>query len=140
MSTEHPDRHEHLDRLRGKGDGFRTPEPAYFEQLARRAVEAAEITPSRKPAVVRSLWQRPRRLALAAAAAVALLLCVWQFALAPATAPPGDLVAVTPEQAIAPAPSSDELLAELDPAEVDAYIDRYFFEFEELVEYNYLND
>ena len=148
MSTEHHNSSEHLDRLRGAGDGFTSPGAAYFERLTRRAIESEQNAAGcqssgrrRRPAVVvRTLGRRSWKAGLAIAAAVLLLLSLWQFALTPASAPATNVPLADNEFPIASEPTSAQLLADLDPVEVDAYIDRYFFEFEELVEINYLND
>jgi hypothetical protein len=104
-----------LADLRNTGDGFRTPPPAYFDDLAERVLHDA----AQRPAVIRRLYQP-----WMAIAAALLLLLVAGFLLWPvATATDGDLVAGNPQPATDHRPlTTDEILAEIDPADIEAYI------------------
>jgi len=103
---------EILRNLRAHGDGYVPPSDAYFAELAERSKLAAQ-----RPAVV-----RPYRRWLSAAAAV-LLLLVAGWWLADGRNDTGGLVAgETPR-------SSEELLADIDPEIIDAYVTEQIDEF-----------
>ena len=115
-SNEDPRLSGPLADLRNTGDGFRTPPPAYFNDLADRVLDADA---ARHPAVTRRLYQP-----WMAIAATLLLLCVAGFLLWPApTVTDGYLAADNPHPPTANRPmTTDEILAEIDPAEIEAYI------------------
>jgi len=124
---ENPEGNGPLADLRGRGDGLKSPPPAYFDALADRALAATE-----QPAAVRRL---PLRW-LAAAATVVLLL-VAAFLLRP-----GANGEVAENPATTPPPASAEmLLANLDPDDIDAYIADELDEYEtELLNFNFNPD
>ena len=116
-NNEEPRLSDFLSGLREKGDGFQSPAPDFLDEIASRA-----ITEAARPAVVRPLY----RTWLAAAAAVLLLLLAGTFLLPSLT-----------DEADGPAAAasnvnynSEALLADLDPAVIDAYIADQLDEFE----------
>lgn len=101
--------HESFDRLaelRKRGDGFRAPDPAYFEKLAERSIRAGK-QPARTVGINRK-W-------LSLAAAVVLLL-VATFIFWPGAADDGQLAT---EDLL---PASEALLADIDASDIEAYI------------------
>lgn len=104
-----------LRDLREQGDGYLPPGEDYFAALAERSLAAATA-----PAVVRPVhsyrW-------LSVAVAVLLLLTAGWFALG-LTDSGGDSPVAGSNL-----PSSDELLAEIDPAEIDDYVSEQIDEF-----------
>lgn len=119
---------ETLQRLKSAGDGFRTPSPDYFDQLAQRVVDEASAVPAPKQyARRRLLWP-----SLYAVAAALLLLLWWQ---------PWQVseVALTPQ--VVEASTTDQsgwesALAALSEEDILAYIDENIqdFELETLIE------
>ncbi|SEQ77856.1 hypothetical protein [Neolewinella agarilytica] len=105
---------ETLRNLKGAGDGLKSPDPAYFEALAK-----ASLAEGQRTAVVRRL---PLRQLLAAAAAILLLIGFWVFS-------PGGEGAGTDGVAVASL-SSEELLNQLTAEDIDAYIDDQLYDFE----------
>lgn len=103
-----------LQSLRKQGDGFSSPGQDYFEAMAKRSLEQA-----RQPAVRRSLSSR--WLAIAASALVLMLAGWWMLK-------PGDDAASAITAQGSPM-SSDELLAEINIEEIDAYISEQIDEF-----------
>lgn len=112
-SNEDPRLSGPLADLRAQGDGFRTPPPAYFDELAGLALQGA----AQQPAVTRRLY-RPWM----AMAASLLLLLIAGFLLRPANDP--QLTTATSGQPTTDNRqlTTDEILAEIDPAEIEAYI------------------
>lgn len=108
-SNEEPTLSGPLADLKGRGDGFRTPSPAFFAQLADKAIAAGQ-----QPAKVRSIWRSWQY----AAAGVFLLLLV------------GFLLRSTVGKfsngpTAEARPSAAALLAELDPNDIETYLDDY---------------
>jgi len=104
---------EALRNLKGRGDGLKSPEPAYFEALAKASLEEGQRT-----AVVRKF---PLRQLLAAAAAILLLIGVWVFS--PGEGASADAMAIEEF-------NSEELLDQLTAEDIDAYIDDQLYDFE----------
>lgn len=94
-----------LTELRKQGDGFRTPDPAYFNELAERSIRAGK-QPARTVGINRK-W-------LSMAAAVLLLLIatvlLW---------PDAQNNQYAENETI---PASEELLANIDASDIEAYI------------------
>jgi len=105
-SNDEPRLSPPLADLRGRGDGFRTPRPAYFDDLAERVLQSE--TPRR------SVTRRVLRSWLAVAASL-LVLLVAGFLHWPAHNP--QPVSGNPQPKTA-----DEILADIDPADIEAYI------------------
>lgn len=105
-SNEDPELPGRLAGLRRRGDGFRAPDAAYFEQLADRSLAAGK-----QPA--RSVGISRRWLGLAATLVV---LVVAAFLLRPA--PVAEEAPVTANAT----PASEALLADIDAADIEAYI------------------
>ncbi|MEM1356754.1 MAG: hypothetical protein AAGF89_01040 [Bacteroidota bacterium] len=99
---------ELLQNLREKGDGFISPESDYFARLAEKAAARAK-----EPAKITRT--RPNRWWLSAAAIALLALFTW-LALDHGDAP-GDVPELVSDQ-----PTSEELLAEISPEAIEAYI------------------
>lgn len=105
---------EFLQNMRARGDGYVPPSDAYFAELAERSRQAAQ-----QPAAVRS--HRRRWLGAAAAALLLLVAGWWSITNNDGV---GALVAEAGSQ-----PSSDELLADIDPEVIDAYVTEQIDEF-----------
>lgn len=105
-SNENHELSGHLADLRKRGDGFRTPEPDYFEALAERSIKAGR-QPARTVSINRK-W-------MGLAAAIALLL-IATFVLLPTTTETDQLTTNNTTTA------SEELLAEIDASDIEAYI------------------
>jgi hypothetical protein len=95
-----------LAELQKRGDGFRTPEPAYFTDLAERSILAGKA-PARTVGIGRK-W-------MSLAAAVILLL-VAAFTLWPTSVNDARVAEDTP------VPASEEILAGIDAEDIEAYI------------------
>lgn len=104
---------EILRDMRTRGDGYVPPSDAYFAELAERSRRAAQ-----QPAVVRTF---PRR--WLSAVAVVLLLLVAGWWVAGGTIDSGEPVAGRAQ------PSSEELLADIDPDIIGAYVTEQIDEF-----------
>lgn len=102
-----------LEGLKGRGDGFRSPDKFYFEEMAKASLREAV-----KPAVKRRL---PARW-LSIAAAVMLLLTTGWFLRETSGNGQGEIAG----QEL----SSDELLNQLSAEDIDAYIDEQLYDFE----------
>jgi len=111
---------EMLRARQGREDGFRTPDADYFAALADRVV--AKENGSDQSARVVDLNRSTRRWPIAVAAAVALLLCTW-FVLSDSTPAANTELAATDQ------PTSEELLAEISPEAIEAYIGSELDEF-----------
>lgn len=96
-----------LADMRANGDGFRTPPPDYFDALTDRVLKDV----ARPPAVTRRLYQP-----WMAIAASLLLLLVAGFLLFPNST--DNQLATDNRQPT----TADELLADLDPEDIEAYI------------------
>ena len=105
-SNENDELPGRLAELRKRGDGFRAPAPGYFEELAERSIRAG-----REPARTVGL----NRKWLSMAAAIALLL-VAVFLLWPNAGDNEQLAAETTT------PASEDLLADIDASDIQAYI------------------
>ncbi|MEM6770835.1 MAG: hypothetical protein AAF597_09650 [Bacteroidota bacterium] len=103
-----------LTALKRKGDGFSSPDAAYFEAMADRAIQEAQ-----KPAVRRAL---SRNWLAVAASVLVLVFAGWW--LLNAGAEEGVVVAKAETR-----PSSDELLAEISIEDIDAYVSEQIDEF-----------
>ena len=103
-----------LQSLREQGDGLSSPGGDYFEAMARRSIEQAK-----KPAVERSLTSR--WLAIAASVLVLMLAGWWMLQSVENAA-----TTLTAEE---PTMSSDELLAEINIEDIDAYVSEQIDEF-----------
>lgn len=108
----HPELPEQLRRLKERGDGFTGPDADYFDALATRSLRAA----GQRPATRRTRFRRLRPLLAVAAALLLLLTAGWWVARSPSPA--------------APAPSSDELLAEISDETIEWYVDEHLEEFD----------
>jgi|GEM_PF-1988998 hypothetical protein len=108
-SNENPKPSGPLADLKGRGDGFRTPLPAFFDRLADEAITAGQQT-----ATVRSLWPRLQYVALG----VFLLLLV-SFLLQ------GTFADVGNGHTTETKPSAAELLAKLKPDDIKNYLEDY---------------
>ncbi|TXF87078.1 hypothetical protein FUA23_18975 [Neolewinella aurantiaca] len=95
-----------LAELQQRGDGFRTPAPGYFDELATRSIEAGK-QPARTVGINRK-W-------LSLAASVVLLL-VATVLLWPNGSGSEQLATETQQ------PASEDLLAEIDASDIEAYI------------------
>lgn len=95
-----------LQQLRERGDGYVAPGEDYFARMAERALRSAQA-----PAKQRRLT--PRFYAVAAGMLLLLVAAWWKLA-----GPQQDAVAAV----TSPRPSSAELLADIDPEIIDAYI------------------
>lgn len=104
---------ETLRSLKGRSDGLKSPEPAYFEALAKASLEEAQ-----RSTVVRKL---PLRQLLAVAAAILLLIGAWVFS--PGEDASANTMAAEPL-------NSEELLDQLTAEDIDAYIDDQLYDFE----------
>lgn len=104
---------EVLRSLKNSGDGLKSPEPAYFEALAK-----ASLLEGQRPAVERRL---PLRRLLAVAAAILLLMSVWVFS------PAKDTEANSMASSTL---NSEELFNQLTAEDIDAYIDDQLHDFE----------
>ena len=112
-----------LAELKSRGDGYRSPGPEYFAELAERSIAAGK-----KPAVRTSLW----RWSAAVAAGLLLVFGLW-FAGGP-SGDEGNLVADE-------MPESELLLADISEEDIDAYITEQLYDFEtELLESAPLNE
>ncbi|MTB52282.1 hypothetical protein [Lewinella sp. W8] len=112
-----------LASLKSRGDGYRTPGPEYFAELAERSMAAGK-----QRAVRTSLW----RWSAAVAAGLLLVLGLW-FAGGPATEE-GSLLANEMTE-------SELLLADISEEDIDAYISEQLYDFEtELLESAPLNE
>ena len=105
-NNEDPQLSGPLADLHARGDGFRTPPTAYFDELAGRAIQNA----ASKTAVTRRLYQP-----WMAIAASLLVLLVAGFLLWPTN---NDQLTTDNRQPI----TADEILADIDPADIEAYI------------------
>jgi len=105
-SNENPELSGRLAELQKRGDGFRTPDPAYFEALAERSIRAGQ-----QPA--RTVNMRQKWLSIAAAIA---LLLVATFMLWPGA--PGEQLHTDNKTTTV----SEDLLADIDAADIEAYI------------------
>ena len=103
-----------LRALREQGDGLSTPDAAYFEDVAARAMAEA-----RAPARQRSLTGRW----LAVAASVLVIMFAGWWALQPAEGRMDATAQATAGQ------SSEDLLAEVSAEDIDAYISEQIDEF-----------
>ncbi len=105
-SNEHDEISGRLAELRKRGDGFRTPEPRYFEELAERSIQSGQ-RPA-KTAGINRRW-------LSIAASVALLLLATVLLWPKATAD-------TPQANNETLPASEILLADIEASDIEAYI------------------
>lgn len=110
-----------LRDLREGGDGYRPPGDDYFAALAERSLAAAaEAAAAEETAVIRPI----RSLRWLSAAAVLLILFAAGWFMLDGNNTAGDLPV-----ADRGFPSSDELLAEIDPEEIDDYVSEQIDEF-----------
>lgn len=112
-SNEDPRLSGPLANLRDQGDGFRTPSTTYFDELAERAIQEAG---QKNATVTRRLYQPWMSIA-----ASLLVLLVAGFLLWPtdndqSTTENGQLLTDNRQ------PTTDEILADIDPADIEAYI------------------
>lgn len=105
-SNKDPNLPDLLADLRKRGDGFRTPAPGYFEELAERSIKAG-----RQPA--RTISINRKWLSLAASAVLIFIATVLLWPNAPSN---GQLANESQK------PASQKLLAEIDASDIEAYI------------------
>jgi hypothetical protein len=105
-SNKDPNLPDLLADLRKRGDGFRTPAPGYFEELAERSIKAGQ-QPARTVPINRT-W-------LSIAASIALIFLASVVFWPKAT--DGPQIAQASVQ-----PASEDLLAEIDASDIEAYI------------------
>ncbi len=105
-NNEDHERYGHLAELRKNGDGFRTPDPAYFEALAERSIQAGQQS-------ARTVGINRKWLSLAASF---VLLLIATFIFWPGATNKGQLAEFET------VPASEELLADIDASDIEAYI------------------
>lgn len=108
-SNEDPKLNGPLADLKGRGDGFRSPSPDFFARLADEAIAAGQPT-----ATVRTLWPR-----LQYVAAGVFLLLLAAFLLQ------GAFDKTVGGPTAGNSPSAAALLANLDPDDIETYLDDY---------------
>jgi hypothetical protein len=105
-SNKDPNLPDLLADLRKRGDGFRTPTPGYFEELAERSIKAG-----RQPARTANINRKWLSLAASAVLIFIATVLLWP------NAPGNGQLANESQQ-----PASQELLAEIDASDIEAYI------------------
>lgn len=105
-NNEDPNLPDFLDDLRKRGDGFRTPAPGYFEELAERSIQAGR-QPARTVFISRT-W-------LGVAASIALIFLATVIFWPSST--DGPQIAQATVQ-----PASEDLLAAINTSDIEAYI------------------
>lgn len=112
-----------LENLRSRGDGYRSPGPEYFAELAEKSIAAG-----RRPATSTSLW----RWSAAVAASLVLVLGLW-FSVGSSSQKEALVANEVPE--------SELLMADLSEEDIEAYISEQLYDFEaELLESATLNE